>query len=267
MSLGVVKPADDEDFRRLKKLAESNEGWSLVYNKESLWVWTKTNDVSSFKVLKIKGVYPDVKVSTLYDVIQDPSYRKIWDPTIIEGREICRIDANNDIGYYAMQLPKPLANRDFVTLRSWLDLGKEKIIVNHSVNHASVPPTKSFVRGISYITGYLIKATSENPDLPGCELIYVTQSDPKGNLPSWVVNKATQWLAPKVISKLHKASLGYEEWKEKNNPQFKPWMYPHQSSLPPVNSKDILCFSSDDDGMDENYIREEDVKVDTMIRQ
>ena len=88
----------------------------------------------------------------------------------------------------------------------------------------SVPPTKSFVRGISYITGYLIRATSENPDLPGCELIYVTQSDPKGllkclesetsfihvlqtfviqlfvagNLPSWVVNKATQWLAPKV---------------------------------------------------------------------
>ena len=53
MSLGVVKPADDDDFKRLKKLAESNEGWTLVYNKESLWVWTKSNDVSSFKVLKV----------------------------------------------------------------------------------------------------------------------------------------------------------------------------------------------------------------------
>jgi hypothetical protein len=37
---------------------------------------------------------------------------------------------------FAVKLVKPLMNRDFVTQRSWLDLGCEKLIFNHSVNHA-----------------------------------------------------------------------------------------------------------------------------------
>jgi len=35
-----------------------------------------------------------------------------------------------------VKLAKPLMNRDFVTQRSWLDLGVEKFILNHSLNHA-----------------------------------------------------------------------------------------------------------------------------------
>jgi len=51
--------------------------------------------------VQIRGIYSDVKVSTLYDVLHDSVYRKMWDPNILDGQEICRIDANNDIGYYA----------------------------------------------------------------------------------------------------------------------------------------------------------------------
>lgn len=37
---------------------------------------------------------------------------------------------------YIVKVPKPLKNRDFVTERSWLVLGNEYLIFNHSVNHA-----------------------------------------------------------------------------------------------------------------------------------
>lgn len=32
--------------------------------------------------------------------------------------------------------PKPLRNRDVITLRSWLQTGKDYIIMNYSVKHA-----------------------------------------------------------------------------------------------------------------------------------
>jgi len=43
-----------------------------------------------------------------------------------------------------------------------------------------VPPKKNFVRGISYLTGYYVAAKTDNKDEPGCEVTYITQTDPRG---------------------------------------------------------------------------------------
>ena len=45
-----------------------------------------------------------------------------------------------------------------------------------------MPPKKGFIRGISYQTGYWIVPTNSKGNVhePGCEVTYVTQSDPKG---------------------------------------------------------------------------------------
>ena len=64
----------------------------------------------------------------------------------------------------------------------------------------ALPVKKGFVRGISYITGYWIMPLNGSVDKPGSQLFYVTQSDPKGKLPAWCVNKLTQIMAPKVSS-------------------------------------------------------------------
>jgi len=51
--------------------------------------------------MQIQGVFSDVTAETMYDVIHDPVYRKTWDTQIIEGYDICRVNANSDIGYYS----------------------------------------------------------------------------------------------------------------------------------------------------------------------
>lgn len=53
MKVGEVKVAEDSDFQELKSLCRLNDGWEQEYNKHSITVWTKTNENTSFKMIKV----------------------------------------------------------------------------------------------------------------------------------------------------------------------------------------------------------------------
>lgn len=237
MDVGVVKVAEDKDFENLKALIDNHAGWKLDYNKGTTKVWTKAAASTNFKMVKVKAEFPNIHSDLLYDVLHDPEYRKVWDQHMIEAKDIGCLNPNNDVGYYSMSCPKPLANRDFVLQRSWLDLGKEKYILNHSVHHHSHPPRQGFVRATSHLTGYLVRSLPENI---GCELGYVSQTDPQGTLPPWLVNRVTQIFGPKMIKNLQKATLGYSEWKASHSPHWKPWHFPEQICAPRINPQDCV---------------------------
>ncbi|KAI1898082.1 hypothetical protein AGOR_G00068680 [Albula goreensis] len=183
----------------------------------------------------------DVSAATMYDVLHDSQYRKKWDPTMLESIDIARLSPNADVGYYSWICPKPLKNRDVVTLRSWQVKDDEYLILNYSVKHPNYPPRKDLVRAISILTGYMLKPTGPN----SCSFTYLSQADPRGSLPKWVVNKASQVLAPKVLKCVHKAGQNYPEWKEQNSPDLKPWLYPEQSQLPEMRVADLLLQRGD----------------------
>lgn len=225
MEIGKVKIAEDSDFLMLKKLIDENNNWKLEYEKSDTKVWTQSTANSSFKMVKIHALFQNVSAETMFDVLHDPEYRKEWDEHMISSIEVGYLNPNNDVGYYSLSCPAPVKNRDFILQRSWLDLGSEKFIFNHSIEHKNYPARKGFIRGVSIITGFLIR-----PAEPGCFLGYVSQTDPRGKLPSWLVNKITQKFAPKVVKQLYKAAQGYEAWKtSQKNPLLKPWIFPEQT--------------------------------------
>ncbi|MGH0127093.1 UNVERIFIED_CONTAM: hypothetical protein FKN15_043782 [Acipenser sinensis] len=122
-----------------------------------------------------------------------------------------------------------------------------------TVNADKYPQKKDYVRAVSVQTGYLIKSNGVNSTL-----FYMTQVDPKGSLPKWVVNKVSQFVAPKAMKKIYKACLKYPEWKRKHNPHLKPWLYPEQNTLPSISPAELSLQHADSlENIDESGLSEE----------
>ncbi|CAF1234430.1 unnamed protein product [Adineta ricciae] len=269
MKVGEVFLPDDEDYKYFKNECTNDDGWTVCYDKSSCRVATKKSTLSAFDVIRVQSEFKDISADLLYDVLHDGSYRAKWDSTMLESNDICIVSPNSDIGYYSVKSPPPFKNRDFVTQRVWLDYGRnqEKYILNHSVNHLREPPRKNFVRGISYLTGFLIIPKGSS----SCTFYYMTQCDPGGSLPAWFVNKTSKVLVPKIIKKLAKACTKYDKWKSKNDPHLKPWLYPDQLTVPRLNPADLGTFNaqetltaSADTG--EAAIGENAVQIDDLVR-
>uniref|UniRef100_A0A8C3BT84 START domain-containing protein 10 n=1 Tax=Cairina moschata TaxID=8855 RepID=A0A8C3BT84_CAIMO len=178
--------------------------------------------------LKCRIDIPDVAAGTVYDVLHDGEYRRQWDTNVIACHDIARVAANANVGYYAWRCPKPLKNRDVVTLRAWQVEDGCHTIISFSVKHPKYPPRKDLVRAVALLMGYLVCPTGPS----SCRLTYLAQVDPKGSLPKWVVNKVSQYLVPQMLKRLHKACVQYPAWKQQHGLTVKPWLYPEQNELP-----------------------------------
>ncbi|PRP87986.1 hypothetical protein PROFUN_02723 [Planoprotostelium fungivorum] len=213
-------PATDAEFADFINFADSTSGWSEAYSAETVHVWDQKSDKSAVNVVKLHAVFTDIDAGVLYDTLHDPEYRQVWDESMIEGFCIEKINSHNDVGYYSAKAPPGVSNRDFVNERSWkVTDDREFLIMNHSVIHPKQPEKKGFVRANSIRTGYLVRRR----EVGGCEMTYITQTDPKGWIPTMLTNKVTKTFAPKIIDKLEKAAKAYPEWKAQHNPTDKPW--------------------------------------------
>ncbi|TRY88715.1 hypothetical protein DNTS_006279, partial [Danionella cerebrum] len=153
-----VQIPDDTDFLSFRDQCESQDGWVSRFNKGGVTVWCRDEECKTVQKLKASAlqcgsidrrqrprfvcllsrmriVCKDVTAETLYDVLHDTSYRKKWDTNMIDTFDIGRLTVNADVGYYSWKCPSPLKNRDFVTMRSWLPLGNDYLIINYSVKH------------------------------------------------------------------------------------------------------------------------------------
>lgn len=51
----------------------------------------------------MKGEFKGVSPGTVFDSILDGEYRRVWDENVIDDFEHCRLDDNNDVGYYSSE--------------------------------------------------------------------------------------------------------------------------------------------------------------------
>ena len=76
----------------------------------------------------------------------------------------------------------------------------------------------------------------------------MTHTNPRGKIPTWLTNKVTSYVAPRMLRKLHKACMQYPQWKAQHRPHFKYWLNPEQLMSPKINMLDVSkghIFSED----------------------
>ena len=218
------------DFMAFHKLADSvGKPWTERYAAKDkmcfAWDQPPPPNTSTFNLVKVFAIFPDIHRSVMYDVLHDPRFRNEWDESMLKGYNICPLNLNNDIGYYCAKIPGPFSNRDACNQRAWfMTRDGESIIMNTSVAHSDCPKIKGVERAFSYISGYMIRPLRNNEN--GCTLTYLTCSDPGGWLPSSLMNTFSGKVSPNMMSKLHKVARTYAEWKAKNKPDEKPWLIP-----------------------------------------
>eukprot|EP01062_Namystynia_karyoxenos_P035019 TRINITY_DN2565_c0_g1_i2.p1 TRINITY_DN2565_c0_g1~~TRINITY_DN2565_c0_g1_i2.p1 ORF type:complete len:862 (+),score=133.20 TRINITY_DN2565_c0_g1_i2:80-2665(+) len=170
------------------------------------------NHATSLSEIRVTAELPDTPPAGLFRLLHEHAYRATWDQVMERGYNICRLTRNNDIGYYQMRFGFGMSNRDFCNQRGWAELGPDEfIIANRSVSHPACPELASVTRGRSVLSAYYIAQSDSGR---GTTLTFVTCTDPKGSLPSMVVNWFMKRAAPEGLVRLVACEKQLRGWLE-----------------------------------------------------
>lgn len=207
-----------QDFIDFRNICNESEGWTEKHRTDKIVVFDKPPKAGSLgeslNEIKVVNTFPHIKAAVLYDCLHDPDFRKTWDDKMIEGFNICQLDPRNDIGYYSVAFPWPLASREFINMRCWMEFDNgDFIIFNRTVLHNDYPCHQKHVRGISYKSGYYIQPLNgSDPNAPGCRMTFFTHGDVQGNIPHSLINMTYTKATPTMMSKLEQNAERYSEW-------------------------------------------------------
>ena len=191
------KQVVDSSMDRLKQLATSDDGWKLDKEKSGVVIHHRYSEDSPIVMMRGKTTIA-ASAEDVLKCTEDYETRKKWDELFNGGEVLKTIDDSHQVITLKFKSPSMVvSNRDFVMARA---VKKEGNVILS--NHVSVPypdhgEQKGYVRGEIDVSGYVI----EPLDNGKCSCTYVVQLDPKGWVPTVVVNTVAS-KQPMVLAKL-----------------------------------------------------------------
>jgi hypothetical protein len=191
----------EKAFAELLELSKTNDGWSHNADKDGVQIYKREVEGSSITMMKgiakIKASAADILALT-----NNLEGRTKWDELLIEASVIETIDEHHRVCHLKFKSPSfAVSNRDFIL--AYADRKNEDgtyQVSAVSTTHDKGDECKGFVRGEIFSSGYYIKPIGDKE----CECIYIVQLDPKGWVPTMVVNLvATK--QPLVLAKMREA--------------------------------------------------------------
>ena len=182
---------------RLKELAVSDAGWTFDKEKSGVIIAHRYQEDSPIVMLRGKTTI-NATIDTVLKTTEDYETRKTWDELFNSGEVLQQIDENHQIITFRFKSPSMVVtNRDFVMSRGIKKNDDGTVLSNHvSVVFPNHPEQKGYVRGEVDVSGYYFEPQGDK-----CVVTYVVQIDPKGWIPSVVVNSVAS-KQPLILAKL-----------------------------------------------------------------
>eukprot|EP01080_Neovahlkampfia_damariscottae_P007688 gene7688-12154_t len=194
-------------------ITKDDDGWHKVLNSENCTVSTKESKFCKVNVIRIRSEF-EHDASWIADLVKDDKFfmLKAADDLFLEWKEVKKIDENNTVNYFASKAPlRIIAPRDFLTFRNYYTSPEgEEMILIRSVLHDDFPEKKDIVRAHVHLTAYYIHPKEGG----GCVMNYMTQTDMRGYIPIWAVNKGASILGQRAVDQLNQMSKIYPEYLE-----------------------------------------------------
>ena len=169
--------------------ASVHDKWNVGELKEGVQLYRRAPS-SGEGVDFMKGATSfKVDPETAWKAVVDPSHLRFVDKYYESATVKHEFDGVHRIVHYTYKMPFPVYSREFVVFEC-----NKKVDDNTWVactcsisGDAFVAPTKNYVRGILFASGYYIVRNPANPQQ--CSVTSVTQADMRGAIPKWMVNK------------------------------------------------------------------------------
>ncbi|KAG6949194.1 hypothetical protein JG688_00014736 [Phytophthora aleatoria] len=159
-----------------------------IYAEKDVEIFRPTQKDSTLPVYYAKGWLP-FSADTLFDSLMDARYRKSWDNNVHQVH-VVEHQHVSDVMYFALNLPWPLANRDYV------------------YRHA--PANGVRVRVETCTLRLCIRSMSSSND--SCDFHLEYEDDTNFSIPNYVVNMLLHTMMPSFMTGLRKACKGYADY-------------------------------------------------------
>nr|BAN39002.1 START domain containing protein [Entamoeba histolytica] len=217
MSQTSIKPATKAEFEEFVKMCTTSDKWNEVMKTDKIQEWM-IDGGSDTLILRLTSIdFVGITPETVFDTLVDPDYRGNWDSNLLKRETFETLNESNVLIYYQFKMPV-VSNRDYVFRQSTRKVGDDYILYNFSVVHDKFPPNPKFVRASFSMSGYYIQKT-EN----GSKVTCIANNNCGGSLPPFLVNSQAKNVLPKTMDSIKVAATKYNSWKEKHNPDVKPW--------------------------------------------
>ncbi|XP_041458278.1 phosphatidylcholine transfer protein-like isoform X2 [Lytechinus variegatus] len=200
----------DEEFERYLKELDDPDLSEFEFFTESTGVkiyrrYNKTSGLYDYKTMG--GI--DVPAETCFAVYTDLQYRKTWDSYVKELYEFKENDRNGV--YWRVAFPFPLSNRDYVFVRETREYDRNGKHIYVCLGRSAEFPSKKEKSGVVRVNDFL-QSMIITSDGNGTKAFMHYYDNPRGMIPTWVINWAAKSGIPGFLDKMVIACKSYDNY-------------------------------------------------------